>query len=108
MRSRDVLTYAYEQIADTFPGTVEVDGDDLIINGTRIKVTAERDPANLPHKELGVDLIRDPAMANKPNIAAEVLALFLKRKEIKIKEAQEIKLIEEITRKSKHIRNKRV
>jgi hypothetical protein len=32
-----------------FSGTVEVDGNDLIINGKRIHVTAERDPANLPH-----------------------------------------------------------
>jgi len=39
-----------------FAGTVEVDGDDLIVNGKRIKVTAERDPANLPHAANGIDI----------------------------------------------------
>ncbi|WP_439581339.1 peptidoglycan-binding protein [Dyadobacter bucti] len=52
-------------------------------------------------KELGVDLIGDPAMANKPNIAAEVLALFLKRKEIKIKEA----LLENDLRRARRLVN---
>jgi glyceraldehyde 3-phosphate dehydrogenase len=33
-----------------------VDGNDLIIDGKRIKVTAERDPAKLPHGELGIDI----------------------------------------------------
>jgi glyceraldehyde 3-phosphate dehydrogenase len=41
----------------TFPGTVEVDGDDIIVNGDRIKVFAERDPAKLPWGELGVDVV---------------------------------------------------
>ena len=40
-----------------FPGTVEVDGDDIIVNGDRIKVFAERDPAKLPWGELGVDVV---------------------------------------------------
>jgi glyceraldehyde 3-phosphate dehydrogenase (phosphorylating) len=40
-----------------FPGTVEVDGDDLIVNGDRIRVLAERDPAKLPWGELGVDMV---------------------------------------------------
>ncbi|WP_421828853.1 peptidoglycan-binding protein [Larkinella sp.] len=38
-------------------------------------------------KELGVDLIGNPALANKPDVAAAILALFLKRKERQIKEA---------------------
>ncbi|MGM9507777.1 peptidoglycan-binding protein [Larkinella sp. GY13] len=38
-------------------------------------------------RELGVDLIGNPALANKPDVAAAVLALFLKRKERQIKEA---------------------
>ena len=41
----------------TFPGTVEVDGDDIIVNGDRIKVFAERDPAKLPWGELGVEVV---------------------------------------------------
>ncbi len=40
-----------------FPGTVDVDGDDIIVNGDRIKVFAERDPAKLPWGELGVDVV---------------------------------------------------
>ena len=36
--------------------TVKVDGNDLIINGKRIQVTAERDPANLPHAANGIDI----------------------------------------------------
>ncbi len=40
-----------------FPGTVTVDGGDLIVNGDRIKVCAERDPAKLPWSELGVDVV---------------------------------------------------
>ena len=41
----------------TFPGTVEVDGNDIIVNGDRIKVFAERDPAKLPWGELGVEVV---------------------------------------------------
>ncbi|MDG2108228.1 MAG: type I glyceraldehyde-3-phosphate dehydrogenase [Woeseiaceae bacterium] len=40
-----------------FPGTVEVDGDDMIVNGDRIKVLAERDPSKLPWGELGVEVV---------------------------------------------------
>ena len=40
-----------------FPGTVAVDSGDLIVNGDRIKVCAERDPAKLPWGELGVDVV---------------------------------------------------
>lgn len=52
----NALLFKRDSVHGTFPGTVEVDGDDLIINGTRIKVTAERDPANLPHAANGVDI----------------------------------------------------
>jgi len=40
-----------------FPGKVDVDGDHMIVNGDRIRVLAERDPAKLPWKELGVDMV---------------------------------------------------
>ncbi len=40
-----------------FPGTVVVDGGDLIVNGDRIRVCAERDPSKLPWGELGVDVV---------------------------------------------------
>jgi glyceraldehyde 3-phosphate dehydrogenase len=40
-----------------FPGNVEVDGNDMIVNGDRIKVFAERDPAKLPWGEIGVEVV---------------------------------------------------
>lgn len=48
--------FKHDSVHGTFAGTVEVDGNDLIINGKRIHVTAERDPANLPHAANGVDI----------------------------------------------------
>jgi glyceraldehyde 3-phosphate dehydrogenase len=42
-----------------FPGTVEVDGEDMIVNGDRIRVFAERDPAKLPWGDLGVDVVHE-------------------------------------------------
>jgi glyceraldehyde 3-phosphate dehydrogenase len=57
----DANTNAHLTRRDTahgnFPGTVEVDGDDMIVNGDRIKVFAERDPAKLPWGELGVEVV---------------------------------------------------
>lgn len=47
----------YDSIHKRFPGTVQVEGEYLVINGQRIKVYAEKDPANLPWKELGVDVV---------------------------------------------------
>jgi len=57
----DAKTNAHLTRRDTahgnFPGTVEVDGDDILVNGDRIKVFAERDPAKLPWGELGVEVV---------------------------------------------------
>lgn len=47
----------YDSIHGKFPGEVEVDGDYLVVNGKRIRVLSERDPANLPWKELEIDLV---------------------------------------------------
>ena len=52
----NALLFKRDSVHGPFPGTVEVDGNDIIINGKRIIVTAERDPANLPHKANGVDI----------------------------------------------------
>lgn len=49
--------FSRDSVHGKYPGTVEADGNDLVIDGKRIKVTAERDPANLPHAENGVDLV---------------------------------------------------
>jgi glyceraldehyde 3-phosphate dehydrogenase len=57
----DANTNAHLTRRDTahgrFPGTVEVDGDYMVVNGDRIRVCAERDPAKLPWGELGVDIV---------------------------------------------------
>ena len=47
----------YDTAHGRFDGTVEVDGGDIIVNGDRIKVDAERDPSKLPWGELGVDVV---------------------------------------------------
>ena len=46
----------FDSVHGRFPGEVKVDGDLIIVDGHKIKVTAERDPAKLPHKELGVQI----------------------------------------------------
>jgi glyceraldehyde 3-phosphate dehydrogenase len=45
-----------DSVHGRFPGEVKAEGDAIIVNGKRIAVTAERDPANLPHREHGVEL----------------------------------------------------
>jgi glyceraldehyde 3-phosphate dehydrogenase len=47
----------YDTAHGKFPGKVEVDGDHMVVNGDRIRVTAQRDPAQLPWKDLGVDVV---------------------------------------------------
>ena len=52
----NALLFKRDSVHGRFDGEVSAEGDTLIVNGHRIKVTAERDPANLPHKDLGVDI----------------------------------------------------
>ena len=47
----------YDTAHGIFAGSVEVDGGDLVVNGGRVKVFAERDPSKLPWAELGVDVV---------------------------------------------------
>ncbi len=49
--------FKYDSTFGIFDGEVGVEGDNLIINGKKIKVLAQRDPAQLPWKDLGVDLV---------------------------------------------------
>jgi glyceraldehyde 3-phosphate dehydrogenase len=49
--------FSRDSVHGRYPGEVSADGNDIVIDGKRIRVTAERDPANLPHKQLGVDLV---------------------------------------------------
>ena len=57
----DVATLAhllkYDSVHGRFPGTVSVSGNDLVVNGATIRISAERDPAALPWKALGVDTV---------------------------------------------------
>jgi glyceraldehyde 3-phosphate dehydrogenase len=47
----------YDSLFGRYPGTVEVEGDALVVDGQAIKVLAERDPAALPWGDLGVDVV---------------------------------------------------
>ncbi len=47
----------YDTAHGRFPGTVAVDGGDMVVNGDSIKCLAERDPAKLPWGDLGVDVV---------------------------------------------------
>jgi glyceraldehyde 3-phosphate dehydrogenase len=46
----------FDSVHGRFPSEVTVDGDSLVVDGQKIKVTAIRNPAELPHKQLGVDI----------------------------------------------------
>ncbi|HZL54597.1 MAG TPA: type I glyceraldehyde-3-phosphate dehydrogenase [Solirubrobacteraceae bacterium] len=47
----------YDSTLGRYPGTVEVDGSDLVVDGRKLVVLAERDPAALPWGELGADVV---------------------------------------------------
>ncbi len=47
----------YDTVHGKFPGEVKVDGDSMVVNGDRIRVLAERDPAKLPWGDLGVEYV---------------------------------------------------
>lgn len=47
----------YDTAHGRFPGEVSVEGDNLVVNGDKIKVLSERNPADLPWGELGVDVV---------------------------------------------------
>lgn len=49
--------FKYDSAQGRYAGTVSADGSDLVIDGKRIAVAAEKDPANLPWGKLGVDVV---------------------------------------------------
>jgi glyceraldehyde 3-phosphate dehydrogenase len=49
--------FSRDSVHGRYPGDVHAEGEDLVIDGRRIRVTAQRDPADLPHREMGVDLV---------------------------------------------------
>jgi glyceraldehyde 3-phosphate dehydrogenase len=52
----NAMLFKRDSVHGRYPGEVSADGNDLIIDGRRIKVTAERDPGKLPHGDNGVDI----------------------------------------------------
>ncbi|HEX8533662.1 MAG TPA: type I glyceraldehyde-3-phosphate dehydrogenase [Allosphingosinicella sp.] len=52
----NAMLFKRDSVHGAYPGDVHDDGNDLIIDGRRVKVTAERDPSKLPHGENGVDI----------------------------------------------------
>ena len=52
----NAMLLARDSVHGRFPGHVSADGDHLVVDGHRIRVTAERDPAKLPHGDMGVDI----------------------------------------------------
>ncbi len=55
----DYLAYMlkYDSVHGRFDGDIAVDGDFMMVNGNRIRLTAERDPANLKWDEIGADVV---------------------------------------------------
>jgi glyceraldehyde 3-phosphate dehydrogenase len=47
----------YDSVHGRYPGEVEVSGDGLLVDGDEIRVVSEKDPGQLPWKELGVDIV---------------------------------------------------
>ena len=66
----------YDSAHGKFNGTVAVDGDHIVVNGDRIRVCAERDPAKLPWAELGVDVVLESTgfFASKEKASAHLTA----------------------------------
>jgi glyceraldehyde 3-phosphate dehydrogenase len=59
LTSPDMLGYLFkhDSVHGLYPGAVDVDGQDLIIDGDKMRVFAERDPAQLPWRDLGVGYV---------------------------------------------------
>jgi glyceraldehyde 3-phosphate dehydrogenase len=49
--------FKHDSVHGKFPGEVKAEGNDIVVNGKRIHVTAEKDPGKLPHKDQGVELV---------------------------------------------------
>lgn len=49
--------FKYDSVHRTYPGTVEVSGGGIVVDGDEIAVFSEKDPGNLPWKELGVEVV---------------------------------------------------
>ena len=61
----------YDSTHGRFDGEVEADGDNLIVDGQRIRIIAERDPAKLPWGEMGADLVLESTGIFSERVQAE-------------------------------------
>ena len=52
----NAMLFKRDSVHGPFPGEISHDDSSITVNGQRIRVTAEKDPAKLPHKELGVEI----------------------------------------------------
>lgn len=59
LTSADTLAYLfkYDSVHENFDGEVHAENDCIVVNGKKVRIYAERDPQNLPWKELGVDIV---------------------------------------------------
>ncbi len=66
----------YDSILGRYPGTVEAGEGSIVVDGTEIRVTAERDPADLPWGELGVDVVIESTgfFTKRPDAAKHLAA----------------------------------
>ena len=48
--------FSHDSVHGRFPGSVTTDGNDIVVNGKRIHVTAQKDPAKLPHRSNGIEI----------------------------------------------------
>ncbi len=53
----NALLFQYDSTHGRFPGEVSASGDSITVNGKTIAVTSEREPGNLPHGDMGVDIV---------------------------------------------------
>ncbi|GAA3889264.1 type I glyceraldehyde-3-phosphate dehydrogenase [Sphingomonas limnosediminicola] len=49
--------FKHDSVHGKFPGDVKAEGSDIVVDGKKIHVTAEKDPANLPHGAQGIDIV---------------------------------------------------
>ena len=72
----NALLFKRDSVHGAYPGDVGADGNDLVIDGRRIKVTAEKDPARLPHGDNGIELVLECTgfFADRDSSAAHLTA----------------------------------
>lgn len=72
----NALLFGFDSTHGRFPGTIEHGDGEMTVNGKTIAVTSERDPGNLPHKAMGIDIVLECTgffqsdEACRPHIAA--------------------------------------